>query len=421
MLLIVNFFMSLIMGIMFYISVIKLSSYEFNKKNAIGFIFCFAFFNALIRSCKYYDNVTSLLKIFAVLVVIIFFANVFIIKNIIKSFYYSVLIYTVALINDSILGLLMIKIFNIPLNEAQNNILYMTIANLSVLCMTYFTIITMKYIWDKKKIIAQINKNGAYILFALIIFIVTAANILVYNKYIEMIDSRLILINILITTIYTLLTIAIHRAYSNLAINEQENKQLKAYINMAEELIDEYRRVRHNTHNIIESASAFIKANDMEGLKEHLSSVIERQNKINKNYIAPLYKIAHPGIKSLLYSKIGKMEELSLNINIEITTTMSDIKVNVSDLCEVLGVFLDNSIESAALTQDKYIELCIFEDHRCYTIIIKNSYDMSKKKEGNGIGLKTVKSILKEYPNILNNTIIDEKYYTQELLIKKQK
>lgn len=421
MLLIVNFFMSLIMGIMFYISVIKLSSYEFNKKNAIGFIFCFAFFNALIRSCKYYDNVTSLLKISIVLFVTVLFTNTFIIDNIIKSFYYTVLIYTVALINESVLGLVMVKIFSISLNTIQNDILYMTISNLYVLCMTYIAIITMKYIWDKKKIIAQINKNGAYILFALITFIVTAANILVYNKYIEMIDSRLILINILITTIYTLLTIAIHRAYSNLAINEQENKQLKAYINMAEELIDEYRRVRHNTHNIIQSASAFIEDNDMEGLKEHLSSVIERQNRINKNNIAPLYKIVHPGIKSLLYSKIGKMEELSMNINIEITTTMRDIKVNVSDLCEVLGVFLDNSIESAALTKDKYIELCIFEDYQCYTTVIKNSYDMNQDKAGNGIGLKTVRSILKNNPNVLNNTIVDEKYYTQELLIKKQK
>lgn len=421
MLLIVNFFMSLIMGIMFYISVIKLSSYEFNKKNAICFIFCSSSINALIRSYKYYENVTSILKIFIVFIALILITNAFIIKNIIKSFYYSVLIYTVTLINESILGLLMIKIFNVSLNEAQNNILYMIIANLSVLCMTYFTIIAMKSIWDKKKIIIHTNKNGAYILFALITFIVSVANTLVYSKYIEMIDSRLILINILITTIYSLLTIAIHRVYSNLAINEQENKQLKAYINMAEELIDEYRRVRHNTHNIIQSASAFIEANDMEGLKEHLSSVIERQNRINKNNIAPLYKIVHPGIKSLLYSKIGKMEELSMNINIEITTTMRDIKVNVSDLCEVLGVFLDNSIESAALTKDKYIEFCIFEDYQCYTTVIKNSYDMNQDKAGNGIGLKTVRSILKNNPNVLNNTIVDEKYYTQELLIKKQK
>ncbi|WP_373000601.1 hypothetical protein, partial [Lutispora sp.] len=171
MLLIVNFFMSLIMGIMFYISVIKLSSYEFNKKNAIGFIFCFAFFNALIRSCKYYDNVTSLLKISIVLFVTVLFTNTFIIDNIIKSFYYTVLIYTVALINESVLGLVMVKIFSISLNTIQNDILYMTISNLYVLCMTYIAIITMKYIWDKKKIIAQINKNGAYILFALITFI----------------------------------------------------------------------------------------------------------------------------------------------------------------------------------------------------------------------------------------------------------
>ncbi|SHI74728.1 sensor histidine kinase [Lutispora thermophila] len=419
MLLIANFFVSLITGAMFYISAIRLLSCDFNKRKAILFISCYAFCNALIRSNKYYDNITSLMKLFFVMTVVVLLTNAFIIRDIIKSFYYTVLVYTVALINESVVVFLMVKIFDISLKAMQNHILYMTIASLSVFWMTYIAIIAMKYLWDKKKNIAKSIKNGAYIIFALLTFMVTAANILVYNKYMEMIDSRLIFINILITFLYFLLTIAVYRIYSNLAINEQENKQLKAYINMAEELIDEYRRIRHNTHNIIESASAFIEANDMEGLKEHLSSVIERQNRINKNNIASLYKIAHPGVKGLLYSKIGKMEELSLNINVEITTDMEHINVNVSDLCEILGVFLDNSIEAARLTKDKYVELCIFEDNECYTIVIKNSYDMNQKKDGNGIGLKTVKSILKKYPNMLNNTIIDEKYYTQELLIKK--
>ncbi|MEA4964076.1 GHKL domain-containing protein [Lutispora sp.] len=255
--------------------------------------------------------------------------------------------------------------------------------------------------------------------FALMTFIVTAINVLVYNKYIELIDKRLMLMNIFITSAYFILTMAVYRVYSNLVVNEQENKQLRVYINMADELIDEYRRVRHNTYNIIQAASAFIEENDMEGLKEHFSSVIERQRRIEKSNIASLYKIAHPGVKSLLSSKLGRIEALSLNLNLEITTDLREVKVNISDLCEILGVFLDNSIEASGLTKEKYIEICMFEDDQYYITIIKNSYDPNHGKKGNGIGLRTVNSILRKYGLMLNNTIIEEKYYIQELIIKK--
>ena len=476
MLLLVNVLMTLIMSILFYISIVKLSGLKYNKYKAICYIICFALLTALIRSYEYNRNVTSPLKMLLTATVIILATYFLLVKNMMKSFYYTVVIYTVILINESIVALVMIKLLKFPVEILQNNIVYMIIINLIISCLSYVEIIFItklirpktpvpqgtfscpcraihlasigggfqravkssmdsaniqrelnpplnevssnKAILEKKKMVREINVKAAYMLFALITFIVTAANILVYSKYIELIDNGLILVNILITSVYFILTLAVYKVYSNFAVNEQENKQLKIYINMAEELIDEYRRVRHNTHNIVQAAAAFIEANDMDGLKEHFGSVIERQNSINKSSIAPIYKITHPGIKSLLSSKLGRIEALSLNLNLEITTDLKDIKANISDLCEVLGVFLDNSIEAAELTEEKYIEICIFEEDQCYMIIIKNSYDSNRDKKGNRIGLKTVYSILRKYPDVLNNTIIENKYYTQELIIK---
>lgn len=417
MLLIVNFFMSLIMSTLCYISIVRLSGLKFSKNKALCYIICFALLNALIRSYEYNSNVTSPLKMLATVAVIILLNYFVLIKNMAKSFYYTVIIYTAILINESIVALVMIKILEFPIEVLQNNVAYMILINLMVLCLTYTEITLIKAALHKKKVFGGINKNVGYMIFALMTFIVTAANILVYNRYIELIDNGLILMNILITSAYFILTLAVYNVYSNLSVNEQENKQLKIYINMADELIDEYRRVRHNTHNIIQAAAAFIETNDMEGLREHFGSVIERQNSINKSSIAPIYKITHPGIKSLLSSKLGRIEALSLNLNLEITTDLKDIKVNISDLCEVLGVFLDNSIEAAELSEDKYIEICIFEEDQCYMVIIKNSYDSSRDKKGNGIGLKTVKRILTRYPNMLNNTMIEKQYYTQELTL----
>lgn len=421
MLLVVNFFMSLVMSTLCYISIVRFSYLKFNKRKAYCYILCTALLLVLIKNYGYNNNATSFLKMVSMMTVIILTTYFVLIKNIVKSFYYTVIIYTAVLINESIVAVIMIKLLNFTVEILQNNIFFIVLINLIVACLSYIEMIFIKRIWNKEKMTDMSNKNAAYILFALMTFVVTAANILVYNKYIEMIDDKFIFMNILITATYFLLTIAVHRVYSNLAVNEQENRQLKIYINMSEELIDEYRRVRHNTHNIIQAASAFIEENNIEGLKEHFSSVIERQNRIDKSSITPLYRIVHPGVKSLLSSKLGKIESLSLNLKLEIASDLKDIKVNISDLCEILGVFLDNSIEAAQLTDDKYIEICIFEDNQCYTIIINNSYDRSKYKKGNGIGLKTVKSILKKYPNMLNNTIIEEKHYTQELIIEKHK
>ncbi len=421
MLLAVNFFMSLIMSVLFYMSVIKLSSSKYNRKKAIYYILCLALFIALIRNYEYYNNTISTLKIIAVVTVIALTNRLILIENIQKSIYFTIIIYIIVLINDSIIAFILVKVLGLEIKALQMDAILILLTNIIISCLSYVQIIFVKSIWNKKKTANKTNKNTVYILFALITFIVTAFNVLVYNKYIEMIDKSLMLLNIFITSAYFILTMAVYKVYSNLVVNEQENKQLRVYINMADELIDEYRRVRHNTYNIIQAASAFIEENDMEGLKDHFSSVIERQKGIEKSNMASLYKIDHPGVKSLLSSKLGRIEALSLNLNLEITTDLKEVKVNISDLCEILGVFLDNSIEAAKSTKEKYIELCMFEDDQYYITIIKNSYDPNQDKRGSGIGLRTVNSILRRYGLIFNNTIIEKKYYTQELIIKKFK
>lgn len=419
MLLAVNFLMCFIMAVLSYISIVRLSGIRFNRIKAVFYIICTAFLTAMIKSYGYNDNVILPLKMIAMVVVIVLTTYFILIKDILKSAYYTIIIYTVALINDSLLAFILIKMLDYEMKMLQTNIIYVLLTNLVISYLSYAQIIFIKALLYKKKIVNETNKNAAYITFALMTFIVTAFNILVYNQYIELIGKRLMLMNIFITTAYFILTMAVYGIYSNLVVNEQENKQLKVYINMADELIDEYRRVRHNTYNIIQAASGFIEENDMEGLKEHFSSIIERQKGIEKSNIASLYKIAHPGVKSLLSSKLGRIEALSLNLNLEITTDLEDVKVNISDLCEILGVFLDNAIEASGLTKEKYIEICMFEDDQYYITIIKNSYDANQSKKGNGIGLRTVNSILRKYGLMLNNTIIEEKYYIQELIIKK--
>ncbi|SHI74891.1 GHKL domain-containing protein [Lutispora thermophila] len=408
-----------IMSFLSYASVVKFSSLKFSKIKFILYICCVTSLTVINKTYDYSTDMSNI-RFIGNFFIVAFSIYFILLRNLVKSVYYTLTLYTLIMINDSLVVFIFVKVMGYTFEKHHSSFMICFLTNIGISILTYTEIILIKVMCDKKKIADVTNRNAAHMAFALMTFIVAAINIMVYSKYMDLIDRRLMLISIHIMTGYFILTMAVYRVYSNLVVNEKENEQLRVYINMVDELIDEYRRVRHNTYNIIEAASAFLEEDDMEGLKEHFSGVIERQRSIKKSNIASLYKIAHPGIKSLLSSKLGRIEALSLNLNLEITTDLEGVKANISDLCEILGAFLDRAIESAALTNEKYMEFCIFEDDQYYIIIIKNSYDPSHEKKDAAIGLKTADSIIRKYSLMLNNTITEKNYHIQELVIKKQ-
>ncbi len=94
--------------------------------------------------------------------------------------------------------------------------------------------------------------------------------------------------------------------------------------------------------------------------------------------------------------------------------------IKISDLCEVIGIFLDNAIETAQLSNKKTIEMNIFSFDTNIDIKISNSCDnippmgrikedgFSLKGEGRGHGLAIVEKILSKYKTVLNSTMFDD-------------
>lgn len=95
-------------------------------------------------------------------------------------------------------------------------------------------------------------------------------------------------------------------------------------------------------------------------------------------------------------------------------------EIKVSDLCEIMGIFLDNAIEAAQLSNKKTVDISIFCFDTHIDIKISNSCDkmpiMSMIKEdgystkgvGRGQGLAIVEKILGKYKTVLNSTIFDD-------------
>ena len=104
------------------------------------------------------------------------------------------------------------------------------------------------------------------------------------------------------------------------------------------------------------------------------------------------------------------------------------------DLTRILGIFLDNAIEASLLQSKPHINIAIIQmDLEEIVIVIQNKTqqqypDIKQLFEENystkgitrGYGLYTVKQILSHYPTIDLNTYIENGWFIQEMVIKRE-
>lgn len=221
--------------------------------------------------------------------------------------------------------------------------------------------------------------------------------------------------------------------YKNL--KEVELKQLTEYTEKIEVLYKNIRKFKHDHVNILSSMIGFMESNDMDGLVAHFENVItpytnRLQNEAYNLGFLPNIKISE--LKGVISSKIFRAHEVALNVNLEILEVIERIDVQILDLCRIIGILLDNAIEAAEESEERNIDIALIKVQSVVTIIISNSYNQSNfvplhkiynegessKGINRGYGLSVYKEIIDMYPNILNETIVDDHYFTQIIRVK---
>ncbi|MGL4607619.1 MAG: sensor histidine kinase [Eubacteriaceae bacterium] len=100
------------------------------------------------------------------------------------------------------------------------------------------------------------------------------------------------------------------------------------------------------------------------------------------------------------------------------------------DLCNIIGVFVDNAKESCEISEYKEILMEIYtKDNTCY-ISLTNTfsiapdlslikiYGYSTKGKNRGYGLYIVQKIIRHHQNLNWETTCDEKFFTQTICLK---
>ena len=322
-------------------------------------------------------------------------------------------------------------------NKVNNNFLiemFEGTLKANILIMFIFLLLILSGLAYKsyKKLIRcvyNISSNKLIILFGLIILI---SNLIFYISYYNKNNYFTLFVNFSVTAIYSLIIIL-------LIIKESKyNKIHSKYITTLQELeeyeniINEYRVINHENQNQLNSIKGMT---SNKRVREYIDEILNNKNKKNELILKQALLIPTGGLRGLIYSKLVIMKNKNINYNLHVDKKINiKLTKNIStktmlNVCQIIGVYLDNAIEAVENLKQKNILISIYKVDNIVIEIINNKenyVDINKvdkagytTKEGiHGYGLSLVSKILKEDPKLINEREITQNTFKQKLIIK---
>lgn len=201
----------------------------------------------------------------------------------------------------------------------------------------------------------------------------------------------------------------------------------------------EYQRtVNHETKNELLTIRSKLSDEKDKELCSYIDSIIGDKKHIDSSKFSKFKYLPSNGLKGFLYYKFIEAEQKGISVNLNIAkqiekSFLGDMGTkDFKDLTRILGVYLDNAIEAASISDDKKLGIEIYKMKNDIEIIISNTYNntidedkigserFSTKGKNRGHGLLLVKKILNETSRIKSETKITRLVYIQKIIIKEK-
>lgn len=195
-------------------------------------------------------------------------------------------------------------------------------------------------------------------------------------------------------------------------------------------LHDNIRGFKHDFNNIVQAIGGYVALNDMDGLRDYYKNLLNDCKLTNNLDLLNPETINNPSIYSLLTNKYFIASSKNIKMTFSIFTDLSNINFNMYELSRILGILLDNAIEAAEETEEKFVDIEFVSDNKKQLFIIRNSCKdsnisttkifekgYSTKERNSGIGLWKVHKILSKNTNLDLFTTVENNIFSQQLEI----
>ena len=220
-------------------------------------------------------------------------------------------------------------------------------------------------------------------------------------------------------------------------MNEKDVKinNLEAHNKNLLKMYDSVKIFKHDFTNFVQALDGYAQANDMEGIKALCAPVCNKTNKIKNLECLNPERINNPAIFSILLSKYKIAQEKNIVMNIEVMYDLHNLDAYIYEICNILGILLDNAIDAAKKCEKKIINIRFIKGIKTNNkyIIIENSYNVvgidlnkiyekgystkKRDKESHGVGLWNVKKIISRCDNLKLFTTSKDKIFCQKIEI----
>ncbi len=204
---------------------------------------------------------------------------------------------------------------------------------------------------------------------------------------------------------------------------------LWSHVEVYENAIENDKMTRHELKNTLGSIRNMTKNKN---IMKRIDDILEDVNVIDNCWIEELKNLPKGTIKALLYYKMSVAKENGIKILVDVSPKIRKnigSLANSKDICNLLGIYVDNAIEAASSSKRKEVAIEIYQLQDILYFTISNSFGdileldqigkkgISTKGKGRGHGLTYAAKIVKNNDFISENHSIKNKYYIVQLMI----
>ena len=358
--------------------------------------------------------------------------------NILKALLAEVTIYIVSLIASAPLILIFAVFFNIGSFKIAAVPIYKFIFSIAFYLLLYLIYKTipndgLSFNYMKK---VKLTNNSIFILNFILGTLAIGIEFYVEFLYINYIPTYLVLLSIFVLVLYFIISIYSLIRTNKLEITTEKLEEEKLYNQTLGLLYDNIRGFKHDYNNIVQGIGGYISTNNMDGLKQYYSEVLDDCQKVNNLSLLSPEVINNPALYSLLTSKYHVASEFGIKVNLEVFMDLSNINMKIYELTRILGILIDNAIEASKTSDEKEMNITIRKDSKFnkQLFIIENTYankdvnideifekgktsKTNNSSKNHGLGLWEVRNMIKKRKNLNLYTTKSEKYFKQQLEI----
>lgn len=388
--------------------------------------------------CISYLLTNSFFRIILSFLLLIIACLILLKEKINKSVIIAFFSFIILLFSDVLYVLLNSLIFGLNNSQLQNNVFGTFLTNIVILIFALgFTHILNN---PKNKLLSNLaerltirnDNSNLYTIF--IAFISTI--MLIYCVYFEPDISIGLSLGIVVIVIYAVFTVKLVQEKTSNVKLQEDNKAMTSSLTEYEKMYALQRMKNHEYKNDLSILRGMIDKDNKKAI-DYINKLINIKTDKNNSWMEILKRIPEGGLQGILYYKLLQMDDLKVNVDFSTSNNYSPssyLKLSdkvKSEICKLLGIYLDNAIQAVSNIKNKNVFLNIDENKEYIIFKIANNFkgdiDLDRiyesgyttKENGHGYGLAIAKEILDRDDLIDNKTQIIKDKFIQEIKIKK--